>query len=495
MVNNTATRRIPLPRYLRHLLGGSFCALLGIQAVLALDRNDPLGTHAEIKRLQAPPACGDDALGARLTLAEVVVQALCRNPQTALERAAVEAQAAQLGVARGAYLPTLDGTLAYSENRGGGALRGGGLSTGGDAGFQRPDNYSQSTATLSLSYLLLDFGTRTANRAREQALLDAALSSYDHTLQTVVFNAVQAYYGVRAGEAALTAAAEAEKTSRASLDAAETRRDVGAATPADVLQARTAYSQSVLTRIQAEGNQRIAQGQLANAMGLDANRMLALAPADTGRIGGDFPSQVEALIAQARKARPDLIAAVAQSQSALSQVEAARGSGRPSLNLSASAGYADVEGFGSDDSSSVGLNLTIPLFTGFITSYRVRSAEAQARSAGLRAEQLRLQVALEVWNAHQRLTTASQALASSADLLASADQAQEVAFGRYKAGVGSVLDLLSAQSALASARQQRVQTVYDLDVARIALAQALGSVTPDLATAVPNQGKPNGAEP
>jgi outer membrane protein TolC len=97
-----------------------------------------------------------------------------------------------------------------------------------------------------------------------------------------------------------------------------------------------------------------------------------------------------------------------------------------------------------------------------------------ARSSQL--EQLRLQVALDVWTAYQHLTTATQSLRSTADLLNSAEQSERVVLGRYKAGVGSMLDVLNAQSALASARQQRIQSTFNWNTSRAALAQAMGSL-------------------
>ncbi|MDQ5942481.1 MAG: outer membrane protein, partial [Pseudomonadota bacterium] len=63
---------------------------------------------------------------------------------------------------------------------------------------------------------------------------------------------------------------------------------------------------------------------------------------------------------------------------------------------------------------------------------------------------------------------------TTVDLLASAEQSERVALGRYRAGVGSILDLLTAQSALAAARQQRVLSAYDWNVSRATLAQSVG---------------------
>jgi outer membrane protein TolC len=118
----------------------------------------------------------------------------------------------------------------------------------------------------------------------------------------------------------------------------------------------------------------------------------------------------------------------------------------------------------------------VPLFTGFTTTYRVASAKALVEARGAERDQVNLQVAYDVWSSYQSLMTASQALQSTSDLLASATQSQEVALGRYKAGAGNLLDLLSAQSSLAVARQARIQSLYDWSTSRVALALAMGAL-------------------
>jgi len=65
-------------------------------------------------------------------------------------------------------------------------------------------------------------------------------------------------------------------------------------------------------------------------------------------------------------------------------------------------------------------------------------------------------------------------------LLDSAEQSARVALGRYKAGVGSILDVLNAQSALASARQQRIQSTFNWNTSRATLAQSMGSLDASL---------------
>lgn len=65
-------------------------------------------------------------------------------------------------------------------------------------------------------------------------------------------------------------------------------------------------------------------------------------------------------------------------------------------------------------------------------------------------------------------------MTTAADLLASAQQNEQVALGRYREGVGSIVDLLLAQSALANARAQAVQTRWQWRMALAQLAHDVG---------------------
>ncbi|HNH25045.1 MAG TPA: TolC family protein, partial [Accumulibacter sp.] len=130
----------------------------------------------------------------------------------------------------------------------------------------------------------------------------------------------------------------------------------------------------------------------------------------------------------------------------------------------------------SSHGNSIGLTFNIPLFTGFGQTYNVRAAQARREVQAARRDGVHLQVAFEVWQAYQNLSTASQTLRSSADLLQSAEQSERVALGRYKAGVGTILDVLNAQSALANGRLQRIQAMLDWQVSRATLAKAVGTL-------------------
>lgn len=464
---------IPVRRFLPLIA----CLLVAPAGALSFD--DPLATEAMLPltpsvglsaRVGEAP-CALDLPAAPLTLADAVDLALCRHPQTREVWAAARVQAALVGVARAAWLPSVTGKATLGRQ------------------YTQTRDYDQNSASASLSWLLFDAGQRTANIDNARQLLAAALATRDASLQSLFLAALQTYYAAQAAQAAVLSAGEAERAARQAYQAAEARYGVGVATPADRLQAQTAYSQATLNRIKAEGDARNALGTLANTLGLAAQQPIALAaPVDLPPTTM-FQRDIDALIAEARQQRPDLRAAEAQLKAAEAAVELARAQGRPTISLAAGPSWQDVGGTVTRG-GNLGLTLNVPLFSGFDTTYRVRAAAAQAEVRAAQRDSLRNQVALDVWKAYQNLKTTTQSLTATADLVASAEQSAQVAFGRYKAGVGTVLDLLTAQSTLAGARLQRIQAEFDWNVNRAALAQAMGALDDTLLQAAAAGEKP-----
>ena len=446
-------------------IGPFFLLTVACLPVLAAGIGDPFDTDAMAPlkpspqlsaRVGAAP-CATAIPATALTALDAVDLALCNHPQTREVWASARVQAALVGVAKAGWLPNLDGS--------GSATR-----------FQYDDApFNRRAAALTLSWLLVDFGQRSANVENAQQLLNAAAATQDATVQSLFLAALQTYYSAQATQAAVISASEAERSARESYQAADARYNVRVATPADRLQAQTALSQATLNRIRAEGEARNALGALANALGFPAQQTIVLAamPAMPAELA--FQKEIDALIAEAQVRRPDLKAAEAQFKAAEASVDLARAQGRPTVSLAAGPSWQNSAGVVTQG-GSIGLTLNVPLFSGFDTTYRVRSAAAQADVRAAQRDRIKNQIALDVWRAYQSLTTATQSLKTAADLVASAEQSERVALGRYKAGVGTVLDLLVAQSALASARLQRIQAQLDWNVYRATLAQSMGAL-------------------
>ncbi|HTK40161.1 MAG TPA: TolC family protein [Gemmatimonadales bacterium] len=403
----------------------------------------------------------------RLTMGDVVDLALRGNPATAQAWANARAAAAAYGASKSAYYPTLDGDVSGTR-----------IKTAATSGRVAVIQTVYGPSA-TLSWLLWDFGGRSgAIESARQALL-AADWTHNATISDVVLQAQVAFFNYIATGALLTAQRASVKDAQANLDAAEARRQVGAATIADVLQARTALSQAQLSLDTLEGSRLTARGALAVSLGLNANVPYDVDSVRSLRPIAAVSDSVEAIINRAVRERPDLAAARADAAAAQARIREIRGSRLPSITATGTAGYTDVVNRGSAGTSyNIGLGLAIPLFNGFGREYSQKQAEYLADAAVAQQRSLEQQVTYQVFSAYYALQTATRRVQTSNDLVASAAQSTEVALARYKAGVGTVLDLLAAQGALASARSQVVQSRLAWYISLAQLAHDAGALDP-----------------
>jgi outer membrane protein len=424
------------------------------------------------------PCHSEKAVSEPWSLPEAIDQALCHNPRTRAAWANARVQAAQVGVSRAAYLPNISiaANAARSANASNVVGNNQQLTTvqGVSGGGSSSREQFRITPQVSLNYLLFDFGGRAAKLENALHALEAANWSHDAAIQSVILAAVQAFYQVFATQAAVDSARTALASSEEALKAANVLHEIGSAALADALQAKTAYAQAKVALQKAEGDARIALGTLANALGQDADRELRIAPPSISNPDLNREADVHRLIEDAKKARPDLAAAEAQVQAAEANVTAARSASLPTVSLVGNYGYSYSSVLNDSQSWSVGLQLSVPLFTGFANTYQIHGAEEQVEQQKANREQLRQTVSLDVWRAYHQMETARETLVSTEDLLTSAAQSENVALGRYKAGAGSILDVLNAQAGLASARLQNIQARYNWLTQKAVLAQAIG---------------------
>lgn len=393
---------------------------------------------------------------------------------TRVSWADARAAAATYGSTRGAYLPSLLGSVTASRTKS--------APVNGGRSIER----SQITPSLTLNYLLLDFGGRSGTIDEARQNLFAADLAHNATIQNVVLQVETAYFTYMANSALLGAEQSAIAEAQANLSAARQRDSVGLATIADVLQARTALSQEQLNLESIQGNLKTARGDLAAAMGIPPNMSY-----DVGPLSGAVPVRtvsvtVDSLIADAVARRPDLAAARAQAASALARVHVTQAAGLPTLVLGSTAGrtYSDPNLYGGG-SYGLTLGISIPLFTGLSHQYDVSAARARADAASAQADVLRQQVITQVFTSYYILQTSGQRVSTADDFLASAQQSEQVAAGRYREGVGSIIDLLTAQSALANARAQQVQSRWQWYTALAQLAHDSGVLGPHGETPFP----------
>jgi outer membrane protein TolC len=400
-----------------------------------------------------------------LTLAELTDLALRNNPRTRQAWANARIEAAQYGIARSALMPKID--LLLNANRARTISGTTGIATG------EQNRYGPSA---SLSYVLYDFGAREAEVEAQSYRVLAANLTQNRVLQEVVFQVEQAYFRLLGVEQLVRAGNLALKSAEATLDAARRRQQAGLATIGDVYRSETAVAQAVLNLRRAEGEVAKARGQVAVACGVPVTTPLQLQPwADPG-FAHQMKESLESMLRKATESRPDMAAAESRVRAARSAVTAAESAGMPTVELNLQAQrqyYTDGRQFA--HGNLIGFNVRIPLFDGWRDEYTVRRAEAQVKQAEAARDLLYTQTELDVWQAYYDLQTASSGIAATAALVQGATQSASVAAARYQLGVGTLLDLLTAQADETNALVQQIQSQLDWYTALARLNFSLGA--------------------
>jgi outer membrane protein len=395
-----------------------------------------------------------------VTLTDVVDLALQNNPTTRITWANARAAAARLGADRGGYLPTAQVDVRADRRQ-----------TAGTSGLGAVEQETYGPSA-TFTWLLFDF-ERGANVGAARNALLAADWTHNAAVQDVVLDVGKAYYNYAAARALLVA-------QRATKAAADTN-----------LQAQLELHRT-------EGDVAATRGALAVATGYPATAEFDVDTISGSAPVGEIVDSIDALLATARAARPDLAAAAATYGEARANARSAFGRRLPSLIAQGNVGRTYLAGTSEPrESYSVGLGLSIPIFNGFTWEYDALAAREVARAQAARAEQVGQRAVLEVFTGYYALRTATQSVRTSDELYASASESAEAALGRYRAGVGSLLELLTAESALGDARAIRIQARLNWHIALLQLAHDVGvldargghtlRVVPDSASPAPRQ--------
>jgi len=452
---------------LRHLLLPSIFAGVLTGSAHAAWLDDPLGAKKDIapyteNRRLRPATCPSIPTGNHVyTLEEVVVLALCNNPDTRSAYLSLVSQSFSYAQSYSGYFPTVTGTLGYSHNT-----------------FFSPHSSTITRGSgISADVTLYDFGQRELSVDIAEQTLLAAGHSYSGTLQGVIAAALNGYYTLLTSQNNVAVTEESERFAKAGYEAAKLKHEIGQVALADELQGKSSYSSALLATQSAHNTLAIQKAALARLMGLPPEETLQVAELDDTNLtlqpfGGELPR----LITEAKEKRVDLIAQRAALESAKISLKKTKRENLGTVTAGISSGFDKagiLRGTGSGN-NAIGVSVSVPIFTGFTQTYNERAARTAVESSQEALATTELNVEQDVWNAWHNYQTAQASWETSLDLIKSATEFKDVALGRYKEGIGTILDVLSAQSQYSSALQSQLQTRYNLLTTRIDLVRAVG---------------------
>jgi outer membrane protein len=397
---------------------------------------------------------------------------LCRSPALRQALAVASEQAAGVTLANVAWWPRFAVTAERASNR---------VPSSNSA----PGSLNQSlTLSAGVSWILFDFGVRSANLEQARQALTSALASQDAALLTGIREGLRLYVEAAAAWAQLDSLDQAEQAAVASAAAAAARHDAKVASLSERLQAQTALSQARLDRVRGQGTWQSAMSALVTALGESPGTRLVMPTPETAfpDLSVDVPET--GTLQTLADAHPRVRALSADVLAQRARLESVRADGRGSVSVSggtAQTRQLGVSGF-NDRVVNTSVVASIPLFNSREQTARLSQVESQIVSREAAVEAARRTVLTDMLVAAQQLTVQRQARLAAQELFTSASAFYDAAFGRYRAGVGSIVEVLAAQASLASARAQLAQTRIGFINAQISLTAATGRLGPINAT-------------
>ena len=395
---------------------------------------------------------------APLTLDAVLATVICRYPAVRLGDALRLQSRAALQRLQDQAQPALSLSMGLDASRG---------------------EATSGTVELRAEWLLYDFGARDANGQQLRQALQALLEDQRAEALAAAAQAASLYATAQAAWARFDAAATNLQIAQDNSRAASARADAGAATLPERLQAETALAQSRVDHTRALRLWLLARGEIALAMGWAANEPLELAPPGLALASKRPPPDLDSLVAEALERHPRVLASrmrLAEGQAQGAVVEANRWGGIvATARVGRTRASSDTQVAGN---ASAAIGWSIPLFDRGSLRAQRDEASAQVLARTVRLDESQRQVVLQLWQEAQALLGARETLLAGQAVLEVASQALKVSSERFRMGVGSVTDLLNAQTAAANARIQWVQAQADMSRAEVRLAAASGRFGP-----------------
>jgi len=323
----------------------------------------------------------------------------------------------------------------------------------------------------SVSQSVVDFGAWGRLRAASEGLL-AAQHDEAASRDLVVLACASLYLQAVAGESRIAAAQAQLDTALALLRLAQDKKASGLAPGIDVLRANVQVQQDRQRVIVVEEEAAKQKLALARAIGLPLAQRFRLA--DPMPYAPLPKLELDEALQQAYAQRADLKAEQARVAAEEQRRSAALGDGLPSLAVTADYGTIGQTIDTARPTYTLGAALRVPLFAGGRVQARLHEADARLDAERSRLADLRVQIDYEVRSALLDLDAAAQRVEVADAALSLAQEQLRQAEDRFGAGIASNIDVVQAQDALAAAEESRIASVYSHNLAKAALARALG---------------------
>jgi outer membrane protein TolC len=432
------------------------------------------GKYPESQRMQwtPPDPCQYDTfenkpcdivkLDGKVDLPYLLDYALCHNPLTENSWALAKGAYYAFEASKGALYPSLTGMISetFEVNT---SSRSSPISTQstsltGSAGFfLNNSELNVLTENLSISWLLLDFGGRCATIEAAKFALMKSNWTHNQTVQTVMFTVISNYYQAVQAIETRKGYEYSLEDAKESLNAANLQFEAGLVTKLDVLQAKSNFAQAEYNLVNAIANEEIALANLSEAAGLPPEMCIDIDLVENIN-QKEISSCVDDFIKIAKGSRNDLAAYFASFKESMAQERIAFSNMLPQVYFTGDMNKtAFSSGYGTDTNVSGIVGVQWNFFNGYQNEYLYYQSRLNVKAAYASWKNQELQVALQVVTAYNQFEAANENIIFAEDFYKYSNEAFQAALIGYKAGLNTILDLLTNETNLANARTQLIQ--------------------------------------
>lgn len=388
-----------------------------------------------------------------------------RNNDPVLSQADASRLAIGEGVtqARASLLPQIGASMSLNQTNGGGQI-----------------GHSRSrTINGTLSQSVLDF-SKYANLKAAHSASEAQDELYASAGQQLYVRVVAAYFGVLTSEDGLTYAKANEDAFRQQYEQSDQRFKVGLSAITDVYQAKAYYEAAKSQTIAAQNTLNDSREALAQITGKPTGDLKKLR--DDLPMQPPSPADQDAWVKQALETNPDLLAQKSNVETAQHNISAARAAHLPTITAGVSygkgAGWSEGNAaarYRDPASTTIGLTLNVPIFSGGATQSLVRQSIYQRDGAADALEAQRRQVVRDTLNYYRSVIAGIAQVESAKASVESGRKALEATRAGFEVGTQTMTNVLLAIQTLTSSESSYSQARHQFILNKLLLKQTAGT--------------------
>ena len=331
--------------------------------------------------------------------------------------------------------------------------------------------FSYSTASASLSQTLFSYESIQRFRAARTAE-QAAQLSYKDTLDVITLSVGNAYLEVIEAHSRIEAEEAQVQNAKALYDQAVDEFQAGTSPQIDVTRTAVQFHTEEYNLSVARNNFEVAKLTLGRAIGLPLGQVFDIA--DQLPYADINPPTVEEALKMAYNSRTDFRSALNSAKSAEQALSAAKGERYPVVAVNGDYGDQGATFGQSHGVFSFQAGINVPIFTGGRIKSDITQAEATQRQRKAEAENIRGQIDYDVRTAFLNLNAAKEQVDVAHQNVGLANENVARSKDRFAAGVTDSVEVVQSEQSLASANDQYITSLYSHNLAKLALARALG---------------------